>query len=196
MSENPTLRRGDQGADGWVEYLQTLLRVQGWQGTPEDGVFDETTENWVRTYQNAHHLTEDGVVGDETWSSLRKEPEVQPVGTDGRQPHTYAEHGIELRFTTEMEYLLYDDMFWCRASSVGDTDMASGSVNAFVMIKHPDGTSAEMRADHENEGYGHHSFRISAATSAGPAGRYGVIMQLPMETGGDTLQFEFDRPHM
>jgi Putative peptidoglycan binding domain len=197
MSENPTLRRGDQGVDGWVEYLQVLLRVRGFTGQPELGVFDDITEQWVISYQEYHQLKAvDGIVGDETWSSLRQEPEVQPVGTDGRDPHTYTEHGVELRFTTEMEYMPYDDVVWCRATSVGDTDPATGSVNAYVMIKHPDGTSAEVSAEHENEGgdYRSHAFRIWLATGGGPAGRYSVIMQLPMETGGDTLQFEFDRP--
>lgn len=197
MTENPTLRRGDQGADGWVEYLQTLLRVRGFTGTPEFGVFDEVTEHWVRSYQDYHHLHVDGVVGDETWSSLRLEPEVQPVGDDGRAPHTYTEHGVELRFTTEMEYDPYDDWVWCRATSVGDTEPATGTINAYVMIKHPDGTSSQPRADHENDDTDRlHTFRIWSATGAGPAGRYSMIMQLPMETGGDTLQFEFDRPAM
>jgi hypothetical protein len=31
------------------------------------------------------------------------------------------------------------------------------------------------------------------ATNHGPAGRYRVIAQLPMATGGDTLTMEFDR---
>jgi hypothetical protein len=200
MSENPTLRRGDRdadGANGWVEYLQTLLRVQGNSGTPEPGVFDEITEQWVLGYQEYHHLAHDGIVGDQTWSSLRKEPEVQPVGTDGLEPHTYTEHGVELRFTTEMSYDPYDDWVWCRATSVGDSDPPTGSINAYVMIRHPDGTSAELRAEHENDGTDRlHEFRIWNATGAGPAGRYGMIMQLPMESGGDTLQFEFDRPQL
>ena len=117
MSENPTLRRGDEGVDGWVEYLQTLLRVHGYSGhQPEDGIFDEITEQWVISYQRYHQppLKDDGIVGDQTWSALRDEPELQPVGSDGREPHTYTEHGVELRFTTEMEYLPYDDMVWCR----------------------------------------------------------------------------------
>jgi len=196
MSENPTLRRGDQGADGWVEYLQTLLRVHGFTGTPEVGVFDGTTEQWVRWYQENNHLHVDGVVGDQTWSSLRQEPDVQPVGSDGRDPHSYAERGIRLRFTTEMSYEPYDDWIWCRAASVGDTQPESGTINPFVMIKHPDGSSTQPRAEHENEGGDLmlQAFRIWSATGAGPAGRYSLIMQLPMETGGDTLQFDFDRP--
>jgi hypothetical protein len=200
MSENPTLRRGDEGVDGWVEYLQTLLRVHGFSGQqPEFGVFDEITEQWVISYQQNHQprLKDDGIVGDQTWSALRDEPALQPVGSDEREPHTYTEHGVELRFTTEMDYLPLDDMVWCRASSVGDVDPPTGSINAYVMIKHPDGTSTEMRANHENEENQQlHAFRIYAATGAGAAGRYSMIMQLPMETGGDTLQFEFDRPEM
>ena len=197
MTENPTLRRGDQGVDGWVEYLQTLLRVRGHTGTPEFGVFDEITEKWVISFQEYHDppLKADGIVGDQTWSALRLEPSLQSVGTDGRDPHSYTERGIELRFTTEMSYDPYDDWVWCRATSVGDTEPPTGSINAYVMVKHPDGTSRELRAEHENDDTDRlHTFRIWHATGAGPAGRYSMIMQLPMESGGDTLQFEFDRP--
>jgi hypothetical protein len=98
MTENPTLRRGDEGADGWVEYLQTLLRVQGFTGTPQFGVFDDVTEHWVRLYQEYRQLKVDGIVGDQTWSSLRQEPEVQPVGDDGRDPHTHTERGDRVAF--------------------------------------------------------------------------------------------------
>ena len=70
-----------------------------------------------------HHLEPiDGIVGDETWASLRLEPEARPAGTDGRDPHTFTEHGIKLRFTTEGSYYPDDDWLWCRAFSVGDTE--------------------------------------------------------------------------
>ena len=195
MSENPTLRRGDEGADGWVEYLQTLLRVKGMEGQPQIGVFDDVTENWVRQYQQMHHLEPiDGIVGDETWASLRLEPEAKPAGTDGRDPHTFTEHGIKLRFTTEGSYYPDDDWLWCRAFSVGDTPPASGSIEAVVMIRHPDGSSQAVRAEHENEDDYLQAFRIANVTNRGSAGRYAMLMQLPMETGGDTFEFEFDRP--
>ena len=38
------------------------------------------------------------------------------------------------------------------------------------------------------------AFRIANVTNRGSAGRYAMLMQLPMETGGDTFEFEFDRP--
>jgi hypothetical protein len=196
-TNNPTLRRGDEGVDGWVEYLQTLLRVKGFEGVPEVGVFDAVTEHWVRSYQEMHHLEGiDGIVGDETWASLRLEPEAQPMGTDGRDPHSFTDHGIKLRFTTEGSYEPYDDWIWCRAFSVGDTPPQSGSIEAVVSIRFPDGSSQAVRAVHENEDDYLQAFRIWNATNAGPAGRYAMLMQLPMETGGDTFEFEFDRPHV
>jgi hypothetical protein len=170
--------------------------VRGYTGVPEVGLFDEITEQWVRSYQDYKHLKVDGVVGDETWSSLRLEPEVQPVGSDGRDPHTFTEHGIKLRFTTEGEYIASDDWIWCRAFSVGDTPPATGSINPVVSIRYPDGSSKGVHAEHENEDDSLQAFRIWHATEAGPAGRYSMLMQLPMETGGDTFQMEFDRPHM
>ena len=70
----------------------------------------------------------------------------------------------------------------------------TGSIEAFVTIRHPDGSSQTVRAEHENEDDYLQAFRIWNATGRGPAGRYGMLMQLPMETGGDTFEFEFDRP--
>lgn len=195
-TNNPTLRRGDQGVDGWVEYVQTLLRVHGFTGLPEVGVFDDVTESWVRSYQDYHHLHVDGVVGDETWASLRDEPQPQPMGTDGRDPHTFTEHGVKLRFTTEGSYEPYDDWVWCRAFSVGDTPPQTGSIRPVTWLRHPDGSSTEVHADHENEDDYLQAFRIWNITNRGPAGRYSMLMQLPMETGGDTFQFEFDRPQL
>ena len=47
MADEPTLRRGDQSADGWVEYLQTQLKAKTDLHLPTlvevTGKFDEVT---------------------------------------------------------------------------------------------------------------------------------------------------------
>lgn len=58
----PTLRRGSHGPD--VVHLQQRL------GITADGAFGPKTEAAVRTYQRAHGLVADGIVGSRTWASL------------------------------------------------------------------------------------------------------------------------------
>lgn len=66
---NPTLRRGDFGDD--VKRLQQRLRDLG-HGIPVDGKFGRVTEQAVRDFQAAYHLTVDGVVGAKTWAALEE----------------------------------------------------------------------------------------------------------------------------
>ena len=70
----PTLRQGDQGADGWVEYLQSLLGSKG-QAVPVTGVFDNATHGAVINFQRGARLLVDGVVGNQTWAALRDDIE-------------------------------------------------------------------------------------------------------------------------
>ena len=95
----PTLRQGDQGADGWVEYLQSLLGSKG-QGVPVTGVFDNATHGAVINFQRGARLLVDGVVGNQTWAALRDESP-RAIGTDGLAPHTFQEQGSEARWFTE-----------------------------------------------------------------------------------------------
>jgi len=58
----PTLRQGSRGKD--VITLQTRL------GIGADGIFGPATKAAVVTYQRAHGLTPDGIVGRQTWGAL------------------------------------------------------------------------------------------------------------------------------
>lgn len=62
-----TIGTGDEGAA--VRGVQYLLRDQGHAVTP-DGVFGPRTRTAVRTFQSAHGLEVDGVVGRRTWPHL------------------------------------------------------------------------------------------------------------------------------
>lgn len=62
--EYPTLKRGMSGRA--VKELQMLLGINA------DGIFGCLTETAVRLFQKQHGLTEDGIVGKNTWSELLK----------------------------------------------------------------------------------------------------------------------------
>jgi len=60
--DRPTLRRGDKGPA--VELVQTRV------GVDATGTFDAITEAAVRSFQRAHGLVADGIVGPRTWATL------------------------------------------------------------------------------------------------------------------------------
>lgn len=59
----PTLRRGARGEH--VRTLQEGLKVTA------DGIFGAATEATLRTWQRAHGLVPDGIVGPKTWAALK-----------------------------------------------------------------------------------------------------------------------------
>ncbi|MFM6847738.1 MAG: phage tail tip lysozyme [Terrabacter sp.] len=63
----PVLRNGSSGAA--VRTLQYMLRASG-RSVTADGLFGSGTESAVRSYQSAHGLSVDGVVGNNTWYSI------------------------------------------------------------------------------------------------------------------------------
>lgn len=66
----PLLKRGLTGKSLYVRILQTKLNEKGNYGLVLDGIWGGKTELAVRSYQAAHNLQVDGVVGPITWNSL------------------------------------------------------------------------------------------------------------------------------
>lgn len=66
----PTLRKGDKGSR--VKAVQALLLGYGYSldSYGADGLFGAVTEAVVRKYQRENGLTEDGIVGANTWNKL------------------------------------------------------------------------------------------------------------------------------
>lgn len=62
-----TVRYGSRGDT--VVRLQQLLRSEGYHLQP-DGIFGSMTREAVRSYQTAHDLAVDGIVGKKTWTAL------------------------------------------------------------------------------------------------------------------------------
>jgi len=57
MADEPTLARGMQSADGWVEYLQQLLQHHlGENELRVTGVFDDSTHDKVIEFQKRNGL--------------------------------------------------------------------------------------------------------------------------------------------
>jgi Putative peptidoglycan binding domain len=205
---NPTLREGMESADGWVEYLHGLLKVHffgtDFEFTRTDGKFDHQTKLAVERYQRDIGLTGedvDGVVGDQTWSALQGHATLDPRGSDGFPAGTYVDHGRHLRFDpTDMGYMNglanEADKLYMRVIIVGDVDVPKESVVPTVHVEGPNGTTNPNQFSYypgSTGPGGWFQIIVDEATNYGPAGRYRVIAQLPMDTGGDTLVMEFDR---
>lgn len=213
-TSQPTLRRGDQSADGWVEYLQQLLNLQDDAGLDVDGDFGKLTLAAVIAYQRKlkkerdPEVLDDGVVGDQTWSYLREGAPAKPA-TDKRKPHTYVERGAEARWQTGKTLLVYHvdrDLLTLPAYSVGDTDVIAGRA-ARVRITGPDQTQKVAdalvgkgeKSSKTGQGF-EHLVTIEAVSELFggggrlPNGRYAVEAYFPADLGGDhcssTLDFE------
>ena len=134
MANEPTLRPGDQSVDGWVEYLQTQLKLLGSgeidipDSFQPNGVFDEETERYVRAFQHSRHIQVDGVVGDETWNVLHGNIDNLDPHADGRQPHTYVEQNPRLEWENDTHYDVVSDSFTCTAMNVGQSDIVTGVI--------------------------------------------------------------------
>ena len=158
-SKQPTLRKGDESPDGWVEYAQRLLNKNK-LGVTVNGKFDGAMEKKVKQFQGANGCQVDGVIGNETWSKLREGPK-EAVGTDGRKPNTFEEKDAQARFVTERPdvtgYDASDNSYFMWVVSTGELPI--DEKHATLKVTQPDGTSHT------------HKFTIGHAVSASPDGQ-------------------------
>jgi hypothetical protein len=140
-SKQPTLRKGDNNADGWVEYAQRLLNKNKMNVTV-NGEFDAAMETKVKAFQGSHGCLPDGVIGNETWSVLREGPK-EKIGTDGRAPHSFEQTDAQARFVTEKTdstgYDVANDSWFIRIVSVGEQAIDKEVIE--VKVTQPDGTA-------------------------------------------------------
>jgi peptidoglycan hydrolase-like protein with peptidoglycan-binding domain len=200
MAGEPTLARGMESADGWVEYLQNLLRHHDPAiDLRATGKFDDATYKAVVDFQHKNKIEPvDGVVGDATWSVLRAEPDRAGVGDSGTGMN-YVEKGVELRFSPEAEHNVsaygVDDACLLIAYSVGDTDPDLTKVHVVAHVRDPDGNSAEKPVQFRYFETDRQLAVIVGGVSGGKPGRYSILAQLTVdgEPGAeDSLQAEFD----
>ncbi len=64
----PVLQLGSRGRA--VVELQTLLTAAGFSPGPIDGIFGPRTRAAVLAFQKSKNITQDGIVGPETWRAL------------------------------------------------------------------------------------------------------------------------------
>ena len=64
----PVLKNGS--SDTYVKTLQMLLNCNGYSSGTVDGDFGPNTEKAVKAFQKAKNLTQDGIVGQNTWVAI------------------------------------------------------------------------------------------------------------------------------
>ncbi len=140
-SKQPTLRKGDESPDGWVEYAQRLLKKNKLRDDIT-GVFDKAMQDQVKAFQKKAGCQVDGVIGNETWSMLREGPK-EAVGTDKRAPHSFEEKDAQARFVTEQTdstgYVPNEDRYFMRIVSTGEQPI--DKFFCTLKVTQPDGTS-------------------------------------------------------
>jgi peptidoglycan hydrolase-like protein with peptidoglycan-binding domain len=144
-SRQPTLRKGDKKADGWVEYLQHVLNDHLGAGTVDvDGSFGQKTLNAVIKFQTQNKLKVDGIVGNQTWAALRLEKPEAP-STDGRTPHTFEQTDLQARWevddTPDAIYVEKIDRLTLNVVSVGEGKIDDFSATVRIT---PPGTPAKV----------------------------------------------------
>jgi hypothetical protein len=150
MANEPTLRPGDQSVDGWVEYLQTQLKLLGGgvisipDSYQPSGTFDDETERYVREFQQYHHVQVDGVVGDETWNVLHGNVDDRDPHADGRAPHSYVEETPRLEWENDGHYDVTTDSYTYIAMNVGQSEVGPGVVATVRVTSGP----VDVRGDH------------------------------------------------
>lgn len=83
----PVLRQGASGTA--VVTLQTRLEAWGFRSVAADGNFGPATLAAVKSFQAAHSLVADGVVGALTWAALEKSPPPPPPMATATQPAAF-----------------------------------------------------------------------------------------------------------
>jgi peptidoglycan hydrolase-like protein with peptidoglycan-binding domain len=221
-ADEPTLRHGMQGVDGWVEYMQRLLNMWGDGAVgedgdlacptlssvgriAEDGDFGNGTYQAVAAFQTDRGLMVDGICGNQTWSELKEEPP-QPPSTDGREPGTYQEQGPEARWTTD-EFAVRpnppdDDpnAFVALAWNVGNVDLYPGDYQAYAHVTNlGTGASGERLLEVDSlDGVAQVGTQFGFIDrdfrdEFGP-GRYQIRIVMPQDLGGDEADGEFEMP--
>jgi peptidoglycan hydrolase-like protein with peptidoglycan-binding domain len=201
VADEPTLAKGMESADGWVEYLQQLLQHHlGETELPVNGLFDELTHELVIRFQREKSLEPvDGVVGDATWSALRNQPERAAAGDSGAG-RDYLEKGVELRFAPDAVYTGtangVDDAVVLTAYSVGTVDPQLEAVHVVTHVSDAEGGSREMASTlHYYDSTRELQIVVGDVSQGKPNGRYSILAQLSVdgEPGAeDSVQAEFD----
>jgi hypothetical protein len=196
MANEPTLRKGDNNADGWVEYLQTQLKANTDLHLAAlvevTGAFDEVTHWTVVELQVLEGLqSTNGVVGNETWATLLGDPDYVPPGHDGTGGG-HVDRGLHMRFQAAPGYENEEDRLTYTVFSVGTSEPAEGEVTLLLHVKDPQGGEYQVQTTNDAGQDRQYRFTFYDVTKDHPHGAFSGIAQL---THGsqvlDTGSFEF-----
>ena len=194
MAGEPTLRHREEGAEGWVRYLQQLLVLTD-PGLEESGVFDDDTLLAVKKFQHDHGLHDDGVVGDQTWAALRFSHPQAPHGDGGHSPH---ENGPRAEWYSEYHQGTYDpadDSAGAFLVNVGNVPLAAGG-HAHASMTKADGSQITQDApiiatDGDPAQPGQALFaQVRGLRHALGPGTHAIELTLPAEWSGQRTSFE------
>jgi hypothetical protein len=115
MADEPTLYEHDIDVYGWVVELQRLLADRGHPSADPSGEFGASTKAAVIAFQRASRCDDDGIVGNQTWASLRGEtaPEGirnQPFGDTRAQDTGLARSEAVTEFVNDTYGTTYSSM--------------------------------------------------------------------------------------
>ena len=182
MADEPTLRKGDQSADGWVEYLQTQLKAKSDLHLATllevSGTFDDVTHWTVVEFQVFEGLqSKNGVVGNETWAALLGNPDYVPPGHDG-SGGGHVDRGLHMRFQSEPWYENEEDRLTYTAFSVGTSEPAEGEVTLLLHLRDPQGGEYQLQATNDAGQDRQFRFMFFDVTKQHPHGAFTGIAQL------------------
>ncbi len=193
-ANEPTLRKGDESDDGWVEYLQQLLNKHLGSGTVTvSGKFDQATKKAVEAFQGQAGCKKDGIVGNQTWSALREDKVLAEIGTDGRKPGEFEEKGAEARWAMEsghtFAYTENKDTFMMVAVSVGTEPIKGFPVDILI---NGERRKTVIGASFKGEGDPNHVVILEEIVARHGNGPFKIEAYLPQELGGDKWEGELE----
>jgi len=104
----PTLAIGSRGAS--VTKLQQLLKNEGFDPGPIDGIFGSRTQAAVKGFQEEVDLVVDGIVGIRTWTALGVNCGTTPTCPAGTRPYTIVAgdtfYNIARRYNTSVDAII------------------------------------------------------------------------------------------
>lgn len=71
----PTVLKGVNSSKWWIDWvkiLQNTLNQSGYNAGTADGIFGQNTEQAVKRFQRDQRLSQDGIVGPDTWMKLHR----------------------------------------------------------------------------------------------------------------------------
>lgn len=201
MAGEPTLRRGDHEKDGWVNYAQQQLSSRGDDYVEADGHFGDATEAAVKKFQRAHHLHDDGVLGDATWAALTgADPATQEHGHAHRG---HADHGSHVVWSSQDSnedgfYVQDTDYVMWLANVVGDHPVKANEHLATMTVSSTGHVEflylASLDGGAEAQPGGTMVCTFEGVKGSCGSGAHDYTLEMPKELGGATRQGQFTVP--